>query len=146
MKNMIKNKISEFENKKQIDFCILPEDQCVDDLFIKKDGSCVLITDTISDGKFKTFMLFGPTKKSVEKTLSFDDIQKDFYCLLLNEQLLVGDHVILNHLFFEEDTTDSPLFTEGEIIDNDGYWIYVEWNNGKINTYRNLDADLIKIN
>jgi hypothetical protein len=30
-------------------------------------------------------------------------------------------------------------------MDFDGYWFYVDWDNGKWNTYRALDADLTRL-
>lgn len=62
-----------------------------------------------------------------------------------NESLEIGDKVKLNTVFYPINTDENPHDLTGTVIDYDGYWFYIDWENGAENTYRGLDVDLIKI-
>lgn len=79
------------------------------------------------------------------KEKSFSEIQKNYLLINKTSEIEIGSSVILNQLFFKEDTMDSPFNILGKITDTDGYWAYVDWENGKFNTYRLSDADLLLI-
>lgn len=62
-----------------------------------------------------------------------------------NESLNISDRVKLEPIFYKNNEEENPHDCEGTITDFDGYWYYVDWDNGKWNTYRKLDADLILV-
>lgn len=62
-----------------------------------------------------------------------------------NDEYEIGDKVFLS----EEtswDTSDvmNPLNVEGEVVDKDGAWVYVDWSNtkkGLVNSYKRFHFD-----
>lgn len=74
-----------------------------------------------------------------EKVIIEDEIKE---VLLGNVSLNIGDRVKLEKVFYKEDSTENPHDCLGTVVEYDGYWFYVDWDNGSWNTYRRLDADL----
>ena len=49
-------------------------------------------------------------------------------------------------MFYDKNTDNNPFEIDGKVVEDDGFWIHVEWSNGFWNTYKRTDVDLIKIN
>lgn len=80
----------------------------------------------------------GFLKESI-KNLELSKISK-------NEELIIGDKVKLEKMFYDKNTDNNPFEIDGKVVEDDGFWIHVEWSNGFWNTYKRTDVDLIKIN
>lgn len=110
----------------------------LDDYIKTTDGRIAIIND-----KNPLNPLVGFFDDGSEKRISLEEIKE---VLDGNSSLNIGDKVKLENVFYQENTDENPFDCHGVVIDYDGYWYYVEWNNGFSNTYRKLDADLILIN
>lgn len=92
--------------------------------------------------KIEPHLVVGFFDDDSEKSISMDDIKE---IILGNSSLNIGDRVKLETVFYKENSKESPYDCLGTVTDFDGYWFYVDWDNGEFNTYRKLDADLIVV-
>lgn len=92
--------------------------------------------------KIEPHIVVGFFDDDSEKSISMDDIKE---IILGNSSLNIGDRVKLETVFYKENSKESPYDCLGTVTDFDGYWFYVDWDNGEFNTYRKLDADLIVV-
>ncbi len=63
-----------------------------------------------------------------------------------NQDLKVGDKVILSSRSKWFQCTDNPLNVVGEVVEKGNSWVYVQWSNGGYNSYKSKDSDLILCN
>lgn len=109
------------------------------DAFVKLNDSFGIINQIFDDNVLVAW--FGKQQTNEELI----NINNDLQIIPINKDTLqIGDKVELNTVFYPVDTPDNPHQVSGTIIDYDGYWFYVDWENGCENTYRGLDIDLIK--
>lgn len=109
------------------------------DAFVKH-GNKIGIVDQISEETIVISWFGDNTENELVK------ISNEFEIIPQNkESIEIGDKVKLNTVFYPIDATENPHNVIGEVIDYDGYWLYVDWENGSQNTYRGLDVDLIKV-
>lgn len=105
----------------------------IDD-YIKTNDNRIAIVNKISPE-----IVVGFFDDDSEKVIKESEIKE---VLLGNASLNIGDRVKLETVFYKEDSEESPHNCLGTVNDYDGYWFYVDWDNGAWNTYRKLDADL----
>lgn len=108
----------------------------VDDYIRTKDNRIAIVN------KIEPHIIVGFFDDDSEKSISMDDIKE---IILGNSSLNIGDRVKLETVFYKENSKESPYDCLGTVTDFDGYWFYVDWDNGEFNTYRKLDADLIVV-
>lgn len=109
------------------------------DAFVKH-GNNIGIVDKIYDKQI-LISWFGEENKS-----ELININSEYEIIPINKESIgIGDKVQLNTLFYPVDTLENPHNMLGKVIDYDGYWIYINWENGAENTYRGADVDLIKV-
>lgn len=111
------------------------------DAYIKDHNERIAIIDEIDfDNKLLIISFFD--NEEIKK-VKLDKIKE---LMSTNNDLAIGDKVRLESVFFkDEQSNENPIDCIGEIFDFDGYWLYVNWDNGEQNTYRILDADLVKL-
>jgi hypothetical protein len=63
-----------------------------------------------------------------------------------NQDLKVGDKVILSSRSKWFQCTDNPLNVVGEVVEKGNSWVFVQWSNGGYNSYKFEDSDLILCN
>lgn len=105
----------------------------VDDYIRTKDNRIAIVN------KIEPHIIVGFFDDDSEKSLSINEIKE---VILGNSSLNIGDRVKLETVFYKEASEENPHDCLGTVIDYDGYWFYVDWDNGQWNTYRKLDADL----
>ena len=108
----------------------------VDDYIRTKDNRIAIVN------KIEPHIVVGFFDDDSEKSISMDDIKE---IILGNSSLNIGDRVKLETVFYKENSKECPYDCLGTVTDFDGYWFYVDWDNGEFNTYRKLDADLIVV-
>lgn len=108
----------------------------VDDYIRTTDNRIAIVN------KMEPHLVVGFFDDDSEKDISINDIKE---VILGNSSLNIGDRVKLETVFYKEDSKESPYNCLGTVTDFDGYWFYVDWDNGEFNTYRKLDADLIVV-
>ena len=109
----------------------------LDDFIRTKDGRVGIVSSRDTQNP-----LIGFFDDESEAIVNVSDIKE---IIPNNECLLLKDRVKLETAFYKEHEDENPHDCEGTITDYDGYWYYVDWDNGKWNTYRKLDADLILV-
>lgn len=110
------------------------------DAFIKLNNSYAIIDDIFAENiNVSWFNNEDNYSNLINKNLDFEIIE------INKNTLSLQDKVKINKVFYPESQNENPHDTIGTIIDYDGYWFYVDWNNRECNTYRGLDIDLEKI-
>lgn len=116
---------------------ITENDLGADDYILTKDNRIAIVNNIHKDSALVEFYDDGS-----EKEIAYSDIAQ---VLPGNRSLELGDRVKLESVFYPEPSDENPYDCHGTVTDFDGYWFYVDWDNGKWNTYRALDADLTKV-
>jgi len=116
---------------------ITENDLGADDYVLTKDNRIAIVNNIYTDSALVGFYDDGS-----EQDVLYSDIAK---ILPGNRSLSLGDRVKLEPVFYPEQSDENPYDCQGTVMDFDGYWFYVDWDNGKWNTYRVLDADLTKV-
>lgn len=110
------------------------------DAYVKVENQRIAIVDEIDFENKKITLSFFDNEEI--KTVELKSIKE---LMLTNDNLMIGDKVKLEPVFFkDENSKENPIDCVGEIFEFDGYWLYVNWSNGEQNTYRKIDADLVK--
>lgn len=110
------------------------------DAYVKVDNQRIAIIDEIDFKNNKLGISFFDNEEF--KKVELENIEE---LMSTNDSLMIGDKVKLEPVFFKDEISlENPIDCIGEIFDFDGYWLYVNWSNGTQNTYRKIDADLIK--
>lgn len=109
------------------------------DAFVKKGGKIGIIDKILEENILISWFGEKPESELIKINDELEIIPQN------KESIQIGDKVKLNTVFYPVNTYDNPHDLIGTVIDYDGYWLYIDWENGAENTYRGLDVDLIKI-